>query len=150
MSDQALLKVLGDGLTPSDWYALLNRRVFFWVAEERLVTLLGARAYRGRSQTVLTLDTAALLARHMARVTLSPINSGATLFKAQPRGHDTFLTPDAYPFALWERKRGPHNVVVELAVEHSVADAPDFVLRVEERRSGRPATVLWERSPGVP
>jgi hypothetical protein len=61
MRPAALRRCLQDGLTPSDWYRLLNSKVFFWPSEERVAGLLGARAYRGRSQVVLRVDTASLL-----------------------------------------------------------------------------------------
>ena len=145
MDDRGLERALRDGLTPQDWYALLNGRVFFWVSEERLARLLGARAYRLRRQTVLTVDTAGLLKQHVGRVTLSPINSGCTKPYPQPRGRDTFLPLPAYPFAAWQRKRGRGDAVVELAVDYSVPDVVDFVLKVEERENLRPHKVLWER-----
>jgi hypothetical protein len=145
MDDRGLLRVLRDGLTPREWYGILNARVFFWVCEKRLERLLGARAYRGRLQTVLTLDTAALLSRHAARVTLSPMNSGATKPVPHARGRDTFLPLSAYPFDAWRKKRGKRDVVVELAVTHSLPDVADFVLRVEERQNGKATSVLWRR-----
>ncbi|WP_257461544.1 DUF7002 family protein [Archangium lipolyticum] len=142
MSDKGLEQSLRGGLSPTAWYRLLNARVFFWVSEERLTTLLDARAYRGKRQTVLTVDTARLLARHEARVLLSPINSGATIMKPQPRGPDTFLPLGAYPFAAWDKKRKPRDPVVELTVTHSVPDIRELVLRVEEIGGGRPSVVL--------
>ena len=66
------------GMTKREWYETLNRRVFFWVDRKRLLKLLGARAYRDRPHLVLELDTEELLRRHAEKVTLSPINSGAT------------------------------------------------------------------------
>ena len=50
MTDATLAPVLVD-MTPAEWYALLNERVFFWVNEERLKGLLGA--YRHRDNLVL-------------------------------------------------------------------------------------------------
>src|ERR1051326_2357851 len=35
-------------MTPRQWYEFLNRRTFFWMTQERLLTLLAARAYRDR------------------------------------------------------------------------------------------------------
>ena len=64
MDDKGLSRCLGGGLTPTDWYRLLNAQVFFWLDSRRLDKLLGALAYRDRRQTVLTLDTACLLSRH--------------------------------------------------------------------------------------
>jgi hypothetical protein len=144
MDDRGLLRSLSGGLTPEDWYRLLNTRVFFWVRRERLMTLLDARAYRGKRQTVLTVDTARLLARHEASILLSPINSGATKpFPAQ-RGPDTFLPMARYPFSSWDQKRKGREPVVELTVTHSVPDIRDFVLRVEEYVGGEPDTLLFE------
>jgi hypothetical protein len=42
MSGQKLAGCLRDGLTPTDWYRMLNGRVFFWLTEARLETLLAA------------------------------------------------------------------------------------------------------------
>jgi hypothetical protein len=145
MDDRGLQKSLRDGLSPADWYEILNGRVFFWVCEDRLARLLGARAYRGRRQTVLTIDTAGLLERHAKRVTLSPINSGCTKPNPQPRGRDTFLRLDAYPFAAWQKKRGRRDIVVELAVDYAVPDVVDFVERADEREDGVVRELLWER-----
>jgi len=52
-----------------------------------------------------------------------------------------------YPYEFWWKKRRKRDVVVELAVTHSVPDVVDFVLRVEERQCGKPTSVLWERPP---
>jgi hypothetical protein len=77
MQEKSLEKCL-HGMTPREWYERLSRRVFFWVEWERLLKLLGARAYRDRPHLVLKVDAAKLLERHVDRVALSPINSGAT------------------------------------------------------------------------
>jgi hypothetical protein len=144
MDDAGLLRSLEGGWVPTDWYQLLNARVFFWVSHEKLEKLLQARAYRDKRQTVLTVDTAKLLARHEARVLLSPINSGATKpFPAQ-RGPDTFLPMARYPFSDWDRRRKRRHPVAELTVTHSVPDVRDFVLRVEEYVGGQPDTLLFK------
>src|SRR2546423_380545 len=44
------------GMTPVEWYRELNRRVFFWLSEERVGGLLRGQAYRGRPHDVLTVD----------------------------------------------------------------------------------------------
>ena len=46
MSDAGLYKCLCDGLTPREWYRMLNSKVFFWVTRERLEKMLNARAYK--------------------------------------------------------------------------------------------------------
>ena len=142
MDDAGLERSLGGGLSPSEWYRLLNARVFFWLDRPRLDRLLQARAYRDKRQTVLTVDTARLLAHHQARVLLSPINSGATKPYPQPRGPDTFLPLARYPFEHWDAKRKRRDPVVELTVEHSVPDIRQLVLRVEEVGGGGPSERL--------
>ena len=84
-------------LEPAEWYAELNRRVFFWPTLKQVRSLLQARPYRDRVHTVITVDSALLLARHLEHTELSPINSGATLFNPAPRGRGTFVPLLAIP-----------------------------------------------------
>jgi hypothetical protein len=144
MSESALKKCL-KGMTPTQWYRLLNSKVFFWLTAERVTRLLSARAYRDREHTVLTIDTAMLLERHEAEVTLSPINSGSTVYNPQPRGADTFQTLTNYPFDVWRKKRGRKNAIAELAVAHEVRDISEMVVRVERRKKSRVLEVIYER-----
>src|SRR4029077_20238876 len=72
MTRSALEKCLTDGTTPEEWFETLNARVFFWLSKDRLQGLLDARAYRGRPQTVLTLDTRSLVEANRDRIRLSP------------------------------------------------------------------------------
>lgn len=88
MRESALLKCLS-GMSPRQWYESLNRRVFFWATQKRLLTLLSAKAYRDRKHGVITVDTAGLLERHFDQVNLSPINSGSAIYTPQPRGPET-------------------------------------------------------------
>jgi len=125
LSDAALRSCLVD-MEPHEWYALLNRKVFFYPTRARLTRLLEARSYRAGEHTVLTLDTAALLARHVARTTLASINTGSTVRRAVARGFDTFQPLASYPADDWRRRR-----LAEVAVERSVPDVVDLVRRVE-------------------
>ena len=145
MSDAGLYKCLCDGLTPREWYRMLNSKVFFWVTRERLEKMLNARAYKKKWHTVLVVDTESLLADYLERVTLSHINSGATLFKPTPRGRNTFLPPDKYPFQRRRKERGASDAIAELAVDHSVPDIRKHVLLVEERKAGTPPKLIWRR-----
>jgi len=131
MSDAALQKCLTHGMTPAEWYETLNRKVFFWVNEERLNGML--RAYGGREHVTI-INTHKLLSRQSLSVTLSPINSGNTRRKAVPRGRDTFCCLQDYPFdELRKRRHGVGNAVAELAVDWSVPEIGDLVIRVEFR-----------------
>jgi hypothetical protein len=142
MRDADLAKCLRDGITPRDWYELLNSMVFFWLSEERLETLLGARAYRDKSHTVLILDTRALVRDCAPRVMLSPMNSGATRPVAHPRGRETFLPLAKYPFKA-RRKRSRANAVVELAVTGGILDVERCVIEVVERSIAERGRVIW-------
>lgn len=147
MNDAALIRCLGDGLAPADWYRILNDRTFFWVSRHRLEKLLGARANRGRPQTVLTLDTRSLVEAHAGLVELGPINSGATPQYPTPRGLRTFLPIGEYDEEGWRKKRGAKDSVVELVVRRGVADVRDHVLAVHDW-DGSAFTEHW-RKPGT-
>jgi hypothetical protein len=144
MSDAALMKCLTDDLTPSQWYEILNGKVFFWLSKRRLCRLLGARAYRAFPQTVLTLDTESVVRSHGDEILLSPINSGSTIMIPQPRGNDTFLSIEAYPFEKWRKKRSRRNAVVELVVPGSVGDILKHVIAVHRVVDSK-ASEIWRR-----
>ncbi len=136
MRESALAECLV-GMTPEQWYRTLNRHVFFWVAPQRLENLLGARAYRGRTHTVISVDTARLFELHGPNLRLSPINSGNTIYNPRPRGADTFQKIGDYPFEDRRRARGLGNAVAELAVQYAVPDISKCAVRVDHRRDGR-------------
>jgi hypothetical protein len=144
MRESALKKCLV-GMGISEWYRLLNERVFFWLTLERVETLLNARAYRGLMHTVLTVDTAEMLRRHSDRITLSPINSGSTIYNPQERGPNTFLSLDEYPYEERRKKRGRQEAIAELAVSYSVPDISELVLRVEHRIGSEIVELLFKR-----
>ncbi len=146
MSESALVKCLDSGVTPTDWYRVLNRRVFFWLSSKRLDGLLSARAYRNKQHCVLTLETAKLVKMHTKCITLSPINSGSTIFKPVPRGATTFLRIADYPFEEWIAKgRSRVNAVVELAVDYAVPDVEDLVVRVDERKGSTVCETVFNK-----
>ena len=143
MSESALLKCLA-GTTPREWYELLNRRCFFWVTLSRVLTLLGARAYKNHSHDVLTIDTSALVERYAAQITLSPINSGSTVYNPQPRGLNLFRSFAEFPYEA--RRKYGERAIAELSVEYSVPDLRDFVIRVERRAGTATSKILYERT----
>ena len=133
MSNTKLAGCLRDGLIPADWYRLLNGKVFFWLTEERLITLM--RAYADREHLVLEIDTSELLKRHGDRVLLTPMNTGTTTPMAFPRGRNTFQPPHKYRFEMNKKKKGgAKKAIVELTVEHSVRDIPEFTIRATHQR----------------
>lgn len=140
-----LAGALGDGITPEEWLRMLNGRVFFWLTRARLLRLLGGRLYRDAEHDVLEVDAAALVKAHRERIELSPINSGATLPFATPRGRGTFASIEAYPYAAWRAKRARGERVVELAALGGVPDVERYVRRVVRMRGDREVGVVWER-----
>ncbi len=151
LNERKLARALLDGLTPPDWYRLLNARVFLWLSRERLLRLLGAQAYRDEAHDVIEVESAPLVAAHRGRITLSPINSGATGPFAAPRGLRTFLPIEDYPYA--ERRRiSRREPAVELAVLGGIPDLARFATRVVRMRGEREEAVVWERPapPGAP
>lgn len=143
MSDSGLRRALPKSVSPRQWYRLLNRKVFFWLTPTRLSTLLKASAYRADSHTILHIDSAELLARHEKHVTLAPLNSGCTKPFPHPRDRRTFRPLSKYPYE--DRRRRGLEPIVELAVDWSVPDIADLVVRVEERRADRVRRVIFRR-----
>ena len=141
MSDNALKKCLQDDMTPSDWYSILNARTFFWLSRVRLRKLLKAKAYRDKTQTVLTLDSKSLIDAYESTIELSPINSGSTIYTPAARGKETFLSIDD-----WIAHHPASKKVAELVVMGGVPDVSKHVLVVHEWMDGK-TTELW-RKPG--
>jgi hypothetical protein len=144
MDDKGLTRCL-TGVSPKEWYEILNRRTFFWLTEDRLERLLSAGAYRDKQHCVLTVDTRALVERHLDRITLSPMNSGCTKPMPHPRGRDCFLPVRDYPYDAWAKKRRKQDAVVELVVDYSVPDVAEFVLSVEYRQAGKTSVPVYNR-----
>ena len=116
LSDNALKKCL-DGMTLSEWYALLNSRVYFWPTEEKLRRFLCARAYRSAEHLVVRVPTLEIATAQFARLWVSQINSGSTMphWAPRPRGRHTFVRLAEYPADQVDQ-------VYELAVDGGVPD----------------------------
>jgi hypothetical protein len=143
MDDRGLARALTDGITPTEWYRLVNRHVFFWVDRRRVDRLLGARAYRNGRHALLVVRTRDLLDRHSDQVVLSPLNTGATKPMPHPRGRDCFVRPAAYPFAQLVQRRSRRDAVVELAIPTAVPDLLYALERVLEVGRGNPEVDVW-------
>ena len=130
MSDAGLRRCLPDHLLPEDWYTLLNAKVFFWLSQNRLCRLTGARAYRDREHDVLEVDTRSLVEAHREKIWLCPMNSGCTKPFPHPRDEGIFARISDYPYSCWRRRRVRGERAVELAVDYSVRDVCAHVRRV--------------------
>lgn len=135
MSDRACLLRSLVGITPQEWFELLNGKTFFWADTTGLNRMLGAMLYRQRSHLVFTVDTGKLIARHADDVTLSSFNSGSLYGRnaEQPRSRDTFK-PVGRHTERW---------VAEFAVDYSVPDIFDFTISVEERTNRAAIKRIW-------
>jgi hypothetical protein len=94
---------------------------------------------------VLKIDTAKLLEQYSNSLSLSPINSGSTIYKPQPRGKQTFLRMEDYPFAERKKKRGVANAIAEMCIEHTVPNLAEFVIRAYQMTGNQVGDVLFER-----
>jgi hypothetical protein len=137
LSETKLEKCLDDGLTPADWLALLNERVFFWVDKKRLEGLLDAQLNRERDRLVLVLSTLRVARRHADQVELCPINSGSTIYRPARRGR--------YTFTPLLRKATPDRIA-EVTVVGGVDPIDALVI---ERHLVSGADVRWIRLPRV-
>ena len=119
-------------LSPAQWLALLNNRVFFWLDLSRLKSLLSGRRNRNDQHDVIVVDTASLVSAHRRRIRLSAINSGATLYPNAPwRGSHTFQTIASYPYAERRRSHPVRSAIAELAVIGGVHDLADHVIGLQ-------------------
>jgi hypothetical protein len=121
-----LQQCLSHGLTPPDWYRLVNSRIFFWTTAKDLARFLSANSYRNAPHVVIQVDAAKLIERHLPRITLTPFNTGSTLhgreyLHARERGPQTFRCIEDYT-PSW---------VKELAVEGGVPDIREVVTSVK-------------------
>lgn len=144
MPPTALARCLRDGTTPAEWYALLNAKVFLWPDAGRLARQAGT--YAGLVPlAVLVVDTERLIARHAARIAVTPINTGNARRRAAPRGRATFV-----PYATWlesgwaaeaaalgTRPRPAGHPPAELVVADAVPDVMALVVEVRPLEPGR-------------
>jgi len=100
-----LARCLDDGLTPADWCAKLNERVFFFVREADLDGLLNAAATRKRDRLVLEFNTLGVATAYADHMELSPINSGNSRRSPARRGHATFTPLLRHSYEQWRRLR---------------------------------------------
>lgn len=131
MSDAGLQRALPEHMKPSDWYRLLNSKVFFWLTKERLYTLTTARTYCNRTHDVLEVDTKSLIDSHREKIWFCPINSGCTKPYPHKRDESAFSRIEEYKYSYWyQKRRKSEHAVVELAVDYMVPDITKHIRRV--------------------
>jgi hypothetical protein len=77
------------GMSSSQWYALINSKLFFWLDPARLNRQ--RVACEPRPQVVVEIDTDRLVADHAERMALSAINTRHARRRPAMRGWDTFV-----------------------------------------------------------
>ncbi|MBW4614097.1 MAG: hypothetical protein KME21_12635 [Desmonostoc vinosum HA7617-LM4] len=135
-------------LTPAEWYALINTRVFFWLDPDRLNRQRAA--CEPRPQVVLVIDTAKLVSIYSQQIAVTPINTGNARRRPARRGTATFVpyptwvesgwTSEAKALGTPERKRS--HFPAELTVVEAVPDVMQFVISVCDLSPGQPFTPL--------
>ena len=127
-TNETVLRRTLTGMSETDWYRTLNRRVFFWLNEDRLKRIRNAAPYRDRKHDLLILSTTKLLNHYANVVELSHLNSGAVHPAANyPRGAGTFARISEYPWADRYAK-APRDPIVELTLPHMLRDPQSFVI----------------------
>jgi len=140
------------GLSATQWYELLNSKVFFWFDIERLNRQ--RRACGSLPQVVLKIATDRLLHRYAAQTSLTPINTGNARRKPALRGAATFVPYHVWVATSWlseaqalgTRPRPRRHPPVELTVTDSVPDVMDFVVNVRKLAPGSCYPALHKRS----
>jgi hypothetical protein len=132
------------GMSPSEWYALINAHVFFWLDPARLNRQRAACT--ARPQVVLTVDVDALAETYAAQMALTPINTGNARRQPARRGVATFVPYASWVASAWESEAAslgtplrPHShPPAELTVTGSIPDAMRYVVAVQELVPGQP------------
>jgi hypothetical protein len=137
MPPEALGRCLDDGLTPEDWYRLVNGCVFFWIDPERVERHL--HALRRRAQVLLTIDAEALAEAYATAAFVTPFNVGAARRKPARRGLRTFVPLGRWSLDGWAaeavngtRPRSPSHPPSELVIRGTTVDIMPYVVGVRE------------------
>jgi hypothetical protein len=131
------------GVVPSEWYALINAHVFFWLDPARLNRQRAA--CDPRPQVVLTVDASKLVAVYAEKIAVTPINTGNARRRPARRGAATFVPYAAWATSAWASEaaslgtpvRPSSHPPVELTVAGSIPDIMQFVVEVQPLAPGQ-------------
>jgi hypothetical protein len=87
------------GMSPAEWFALLNSKIFYWLDLSRLESQ--HRACGACSQVLMVFETAALVSKHEAMATVTPINTGSPMRKTALREAQTFVSVADWRCRRW-------------------------------------------------
>jgi hypothetical protein len=141
MPPTALVRCLAFGLTPADWYALLNRHVFFWIDLERLDR---QRKACTTPQYIMTIDASRLLTHYASRAAVTPFNTGNARRAPARRSEASFVPYDTWINSGWAseavslgtKPRLLSHKPVELTISDAVPDIFDFVIDLRRFEPG--------------
>jgi hypothetical protein len=114
LQPKRLAAILDDCLTPGDWLAMLNDRVFLWPDRRLGAANAAARRKLGLGTEWHRYDTAALLAPVWDRAEIAPFNTGATVRVPPRRGRATFAPLATLDWEIWRRARRTAGVIAGL------------------------------------
>jgi len=132
------------GLTPPQWYALVNAHVFFWFEPERLNRQRAA--CEARPQVVAIVRTAELLEQYAHATFLTPFNIGFALRKPARRSEASLVPYKVWTSSGWltetqaagSRPRSRTHRPAELLVRGPVPGFGRFVKSVVKLPAGKP------------
>lgn len=110
-----LLRCL-EGLSPEDWYAELNERIFFFPHRKAAERFASVRTSAMPERTIFAVDSRELYELGGARLELSAINTGNAMRRPAKRSRATFQPIEEYPLELSIRSRGWRRAVAEVSV----------------------------------
>jgi hypothetical protein len=136
MAPELLKRCLDSTMSVSEWYGLINARVFFWVDAARLSSYLKASA--ASDQVVYTVSTRSLVLKYASDMEVTPFNVGFAKRRGAPRGLRTFVPLSDWSRSGWATERAPGRKIraasaaaVELVVRIAI---PDFHQHVTAQR----------------
>jgi hypothetical protein len=133
MAPALLMRCLDAPLSVTDWYHLVNARVFFWIDAVRLSGY--SKASSASDQVVYTVRTKPLVLKYADEMEVTPFNMGYAKRRGAPRGLRSFVPLREWARTGWAAERAagckPRAATaepVELAVRASVRDFHEFVI----------------------
>jgi hypothetical protein len=132
MAPEYLARCLDPPLSVSDWYRLVNARIFFWLDATRLQGYLKASAVS--DQVVYSVDTQSLVLQYADCVEVTPFNVGYAMRRGASRGVRTFVSLSDWSRSAWavetapgRKTRAASAAPVELAVRGSIPNFHQYV-----------------------
>ena len=130
MPPALLERALREGMTPADWYRLLNSFVFLWANRERVTR--HQRAFVDRPQLLLVFDAKRLLKELGDEIFVSPINSGNARRKAAARSTKLFVPYHSWIEQGWAEidgeKRPDSSLPAEITIKGRLSLEPYLII----------------------